>query len=85
MTKKTNKVKTPETEGDFSLLNEVKRLMRTKHFGPYLNIHEAAEYTRFSASTLRNRVRDGRLKRLRSGRRIIFEREELDRMLHEEK
>ncbi|MBT7185784.1 helix-turn-helix domain-containing protein [Candidatus Bathyarchaeota archaeon] len=47
----------------------------------FLNIEESEAYTDLSGSTLRLRVREGKLRKIKNGGRVFFEREDLDRML----
>ena len=47
----------------------------------FLSVEEAEEYTDLSHSTLRLRVREGKLNKTKSGGRVYYEREDLDRMI----
>ena len=47
----------------------------------YLSIHEAAQYIGCSDESLRQRVHRGNIPFIRDGRRIRFDREDLDRYM----
>ena len=47
----------------------------------YLSIDEAKAYTNLSGSTLRTRVREGVVRKVKHRGRVYFERDALDRMI----
>jgi excisionase family DNA binding protein len=86
MTEQRNKVSTqqdnPAMDQLINILAEkVAEIIKSSSPRPYLSIEEAESYTNLSGSTLRNRVREGKLKKRRNGARIYFLREDLDRMM----
>ena len=64
-----------------TLAEKVAEIIQSSNSRPYLSIEEAKSYTNLSGSTLRNRVREGKLKKRKNGARIYFLREDLDRMM----
>lgn len=48
---------------------------------PYLTIEEAAKYLRVSEAAIRVRVHRGQMTAYKPGRRLLFNKKELDRLL----
>jgi hypothetical protein len=48
---------------------------------PFLSLEESEAYSDLSGSTLRARVREGRLRKRKNGGRVYFAREDLDKMM----